>query len=156
MISLLSTIPRTCFPLVCLPQFCGGTMEIIMKFNRLKPACVRDTFEIWMKKSLNRSLNHCKEKVWKRYLHVQKRDSVTCQCGWCFTCKSARLPGLGNTCRCPPVRACPCLPRVLEGAELIIWDGAEWVELRLEVEGLAWDEDKTETLVTELWHLGLG
>lgn len=25
----------------------------------------------------------------------------------------------------PPIRACPCLPRALEGAELIIWDGAE-------------------------------
>lgn len=47
------------------------------------------------------------------------------------------------------------LPRVLEGAEVIIWDGAECVELRLEEEGLAWDEDRTETLVTEPWYLGL-
>jgi hypothetical protein len=30
------------------------------------------------------------------------------------------------------------------------------VELRLEEEGLAWDEDRTETLVTEPWYLGLG
>ena len=49
----------------------------------------------------------------------------------------------------------PSLPRVLEGAEVIIWDGAECVELRLEEEGLAWDEDRTETLVTEPWYLGL-
>lgn len=30
------------------------------------------------------------------------------------------------------------------------------MELRLEEEGLAWDEDRTETLVTEPWYLGLG
>lgn len=30
------------------------------------------------------------------------------------------------------------------------------MELRLEEEGLAWDEDRTETLVIEPWYLGLG
>lgn len=30
------------------------------------------------------------------------------------------------------------------------------MELRLEEEGLAWDEDRTDTLVTEPWYLGLG
>lgn len=30
------------------------------------------------------------------------------------------------------------------------------MELRLEEEGLAWDEDRTETFVTEPWYLGLG
>lgn len=53
-------------------------------------------------------------------------------------------------------RHLPPLPRALEGAEAIIWDGAEWVELRLEEEGLAWDEDRIDTLVTEPWYLGLG
>lgn len=48
----------SCFPLDCLPQFCGGTMEIIMKFNCLKPARIRDTFQILMKKCLNGELNH--------------------------------------------------------------------------------------------------
>lgn len=30
-----------------------------------------------------------------------------------------------------------CSPLMVEGAEFIIWEGAEWVELRLEEEGLA-------------------
>lgn len=55
-----------------------------------------------------------------------------------------------------PIWVHPFLPLALEGAELIIWDGAECVELRLEVDGLAWDEDKTDTLVTERWYLQLG
>lgn len=45
------------FPLDCLPQFCGGTVEIVLKFNCLKPACIRDTFKTQMKKCSNGELN---------------------------------------------------------------------------------------------------
>lgn len=45
--------------------------------------------------------------------------------------------------------------RVLEGVEVIIWDGVECVEFRLEEEGFVWDEDRIETLVIEFWYLGL-
>lgn len=38
---------------------------------------------------------------------------------------------------------------MLEGAELMSCDGAEWVELRLEEEGLVYDEDNAETLVID-------
>lgn len=33
-------------------------------------------------------------------------------------------------------------PLMVEGAEFIIWEGAEWVELRLEEEGLAYSHGK--------------
>lgn len=38
-----------------------------------------------------------------------------------------------------------CLPLMVEGAEFIIWEGAEWVELRLEEEGLACSKEVKRT-----------
>lgn len=35
-------------------------------------------------------------------------------------------------------------PLMVEGAEFIIWEGAEWVELRLEEEGLAYSHGKSK------------
>lgn len=34
---------------------------------------------------------------------------------------------------------CVSSPRALEGAELVTFGEAEWLELRLEVDGLGWD-----------------
>lgn len=42
---------------------------------------------------------------------------------------------------------------MVEGAEFIIWEGAEWVELRLEEEGLACNEEVVMVNKHKLQHL---